>query len=141
MKRAEDFINKRKEPMSGRYLLYNWRESPESNEDKKLIRYYFDIVDDKFREQKILRIFDEIQNYSFVSFNFEQIGGDYEGKVGSTGLRYLTRVYDSLVSPHVVELAIRKVFPGRNKKDENLYDRVKRGTSLEKYLEGRHFNN
>jgi hypothetical protein len=141
MKSAEDFLKKRNEPMSGRYFLYNWIISPESTEDKPLVRYYFDVVDDKFRTQKILRVLDEVQKSSWLNFNFEQIGGDYEGKVGATKFRYLARVYDSTVSPKIVEGAIKRVFPNRNKKDENLYDRVKSGTSLEKYLEGRHFNN
>jgi hypothetical protein len=56
-------ISKKKGVSSkARYLRYNWRESSEDLGDLSLTKYYFDAIDNKFREQKIERILDNLQN-------------------------------------------------------------------------------
>ena len=118
---------------NSRSLRYNWRISPESSEDFKKIRYYLDVVDDKFREEKIKRIFDKVQKKSIINFNFEIINS-LEGKVEGTDFRYLCEIYDSACSPKLVEKSIKEVFGKNCVKDPELYDRIKEGTSLEAYL-------
>jgi len=120
-----------------RHIRYNWKLSPESSEDLQKVRYYFDIVDDKFREEKIKRIIDKVQGKSIIHFNFEKIQS-FEGKVSETDFRYLCEVYDSKCSPKIVLSAIKDVFGDNYVRDTNLYDRTKKGTSLEAYLEGFH---
>ena len=120
-----------------RHLRYNWRISPESSEDLQKVRHYFDVIDDKFREEKIKRILSRVQEKSIINFNFEKIQS-LQGKVSETDLRYLCEVYDSTCSPKIVLSAIKDVFGDNYVKDVNLYDRVKKGDSLEAYLEGFH---
>lgn len=121
-----------------RHLRYNWKASPESSEDFQKVRYYFDIIDDKFREEKIKRIIDKVQGKSIIHFNFEKIQS-FEGKVSGTDFRYLCEVYDSTCSPKIVLSAIKDVFGGNYVRDADLYDRSKKGLSLETHLEGFHF--
>lgn len=113
-----------------RHFRLNWINSPD---DPEKIRYYFNIVDDKFREEKIKRILDEIQNQTIINFSFEEIQ-TLEGRVAGSDLRYLCKVYDANCSPKLVSVAIQKIFKSSVIKDSNLYDRVKPGTSLEQYL-------
>ena len=120
-----------------RHLRWNWRESPESSEDSKKVRYYFDVVDDKFREGKIFKILSELEKLSIINFSFDEIQR-LEGKVGNSKLKYLCKVYDSDCSPNLVGKAVKHIFGSNVVMDENLYDRVKSGTSLEKYLENLH---
>jgi muramoyltetrapeptide carboxypeptidase LdcA involved in peptidoglycan recycling len=123
-----------------KHLRFNWRESPESSEDLPLTRYYFDVVDNKFREQKIEQILGGVQNQTIINFKFNEITPSYEGKVEGTNLRYLCRVYDSNCSPELVKKSILEVFGNSYVVDKNLYDRSKKGTSLELYLSKLHSN-
>jgi hypothetical protein len=120
-----------------RHLRYHWVNSPESSEDLQKVRYFFDIVDDKFREEKIKRILDKVQKKSIINFTFERIQL-LEGKVNETDFRYLCEVYDSVCSPKLVEQSIKEIFGKNCVKDSQLYDRTKKGTSLEAYLEELH---
>ena len=113
-----------------RHLRWNWIISPE---DSEKIRYYFNVVDDKFREEKIKQILDKIQGGTIINFNFEGIQ-TLEGKVKGTNFRYLCRIYDSICSSSLASSAVQKVFGKSVVKDPNLYDRTKSGTSLEDYL-------
>jgi len=122
---------------NSRHLRYNWKVSPESSEDFQKVRYYFDIIDDKFREEKIKRIIDKVQGKSIINFNFEKIQS-FEGKVSGTDFRYLCEIYDSKCSPKIVLSAIKDVFGNNYVKDADLYDRSKKGVSLEAYLERFH---
>lgn len=127
-----------------RHLRYNCVKSPESSEDNELFRHFFDIVDDKFRKDKIMKIFDYVQDLSIISFNFRKVDleGDWlEGKVSGTKFRYLCEAYDSNCSPEFVKRALLKAFPNSLVRDVNLYERVKKGTSLDKYLLSLHANN
>ena len=77
------------------------------------------------------------QEKSIINFTFERIQ-ILEGKVSGTDFRYLCEVYDSVCSPKLVEQSIKEVFGKNCVKDPELYDRVKKGTSLEAYLEQLH---
>jgi hypothetical protein len=120
-----------------RHLRYNWINSPDSSEDVRKVRYYFDVIDDKFREEKINRILDKVQAKSIINFTFEGIQ-ILRGKVSKTDLRYLCKVYDSVCSPKLVEQSIKELFGKNCVKDPELYDRIKKGSSLETYLEELH---
>jgi hypothetical protein len=120
-----------------RHIIYNWKLSPDSSEDSQKVRYYFDVIDDKFREDKINRIFDRVQEKSIINFNFEKIQS-FQGKVSNTDFRYLCEVYDSNCSPKIVLSAIKDVFGENYVRDTNLYDRIKKGDSLEAHLERFH---
>lgn len=120
-----------------RHLRYNWRISPDSSEDFPKVRYWFDIIDDKFREEKIKRVLDRVQEKTIINFNFENIQ-HLEGKVIGTDFRYLCEIYDSNCSPKLVLFAIKDVFGKNYVRDTNLYDRIKKGESLEAYLEKLH---
>lgn len=123
---------------NSRHLRFNWTNSPESSQDSEKLRFYFDIVDDKFREEKIKRILDEVQELSIINFSFEEAYKPIEGSIPGTGLKYLCKIYDSNCSSKLVRQAIRKVFGDNWIRDPDLYDRIKEGTSLEKYLESIH---
>jgi hypothetical protein len=120
-----------------RHIRYNWRISPESSEDLQKVRHYLDVIDDKFREEKIKRVLDRVQEKTIINFNFEKIQS-LQGKVSGTDLRYLCEVYDSTCSPKIVLSVIKDVFGDNYVKDADLYDRVKKGDSLEAYLERFH---
>jgi len=120
-----------------RHIRYNWIKSPESSEDFQKVRYYFDIVDDKFRGEKIKRILDKVQEKSIINFTFERIQL-LAGKVSGTDFRYLCEVYDSACSPKLVEQSIKEIFGKNCVKDLELYDRIKKGSSLDAYLEELH---
>jgi len=103
------------------------------------IRYYFCVADNKFREQKIKKILDNILSLTIINFSFEEIfspdGKVLEGEVKATPNRYLCKIYDSSCHPDLVKTAINKTFKKNIVKDPNLYDRIKSRTSLEQYLE------
>jgi len=120
-----------------RHIRYNWRVSPESSEDFQKVRYYFDVIDNKFREEKIKRILNKVQEKSIIHFNFEKIQS-LEGKVSKTDLRYLCEIYDSTCSPKLVLESIKEVFEDNYVRDSELYDRIKKGESLKAYLEKIH---
>lgn len=121
-----------------RHIRWNWRESPESSEDKRKTRYFFDNVDDKFREEKIKRVLGYVNSLTTINFSFEQIGVDLEGKVENTKFRYLCKVYDSDCAPNLIQKALTKVFGNSVVNDPNLYERIKGKNLLEKYLESIH---
>ena len=118
---------------NSKHIRWNWRESPESIEGFRKSRYYFCVADNKFREEKIKRILDTILSLTIINFHFQEFPS-LEGKVEGTPNRYLCKIYDSSCHPDLVQTAVHKVFKNVVK-DSNLYERSKKNTSLEKYLE------
>lgn len=113
---------------SDRHIRYNWRESPESTEDNRLLRYYFIIQDDKDREGKLQKILENFQDKSIINYFFNPIES-FEGKSVGTDYRYLFSSFDSN-APYTF-LSFEKV--SKNfKRDFDLRERVK--GSLEDYV-------
>jgi len=113
-----------------RHFRWNWRQSID---DPEKIDYYFVIVDDKNRKAKIEEIINKV-NSGAINFSFEEISLPLQGKVGGTSLKYLCKIYESKCGVNLVNEVILKIFKDSVIKDNNLYDRVKTGTSLELYL-------
>jgi hypothetical protein len=121
---------------NSRHARINWEICPDSSEDKALIRYYIVVVDNKYREDKIKKVLNFIQEKSIINFSFEEDYGNLglEGKVEGTDFRYLCKIYNSKCTSKYFIDAVRKVFGERWVRDRDLYIRVKPGTSLENYL-------
>ena len=125
---------KKKSLKGKKCLRWNYVDAPDNCEGKKRIRCFFDIVDNKFRQEKIKDILHTANSRSIINFNFEEAMMPLEGKIVGTEFRYLCKIYDINCTPKYIEEAISKLFGDASIRDKNLYERTKEGTSLEKYL-------
>ncbi|MCA9487879.1 MAG: hypothetical protein KC516_02870 [Nanoarchaeota archaeon] len=111
-----------------RHIRWNWEQSPD---DSEMVRYHFVVVDDKDRDGKIAKIMHNALKKSIVSYPFNPIREDLEGRVGNSGLRYLFETYDTKYSSEFMDPS--KIFE-RVVKDPNLKERVRKGFSVEDYV-------
>lgn len=91
-------INK-KISLRERHIRWNWEKSPDNPD---MTRYFFVIVDDKGRDQKLEKILSNFRKKTIINHPFEFIRKS-EGQVVNSGLRYLFAIYDSGYSPNLID--------------------------------------
>jgi len=100
-------------PKKSRHVRWNWEDSPDS---PGLTRLHFIVVDDKERENKMVKILDSISGKVSTSYPFDKINSQ-KGKVKGSKFHYLFESYDTLYASSLVDLNL-------------LFDSVKRDSSL-----------
>ena len=110
------------------HTRYNIEKSPDNPE---MVRLHLVVVDDKDRDVKIAQILHNTLKRSIVSYPFEPIRQDIEGKVGDSGLRYLFETYDTKYSPEFIkpEEVSKNVV-----QDPRLKERKRKGFTIENYV-------
>ena len=110
-------------PNNIRHIRWNWEMSPDNFE---MARYHFVIVDDKNRRQILEKIIEPLTQYgSIIKIR------NNEGSVANSKCRYLLYSFDINQKPELLNFAeLGKPV----KKDPNLKERIKKGTSIEDYV-------
>ena len=101
----------------------------EVSDDNMRVRYHFVIVDNKGREQIRDGIFNQIQKAGMAV----ELLRETEGSVRDSRLKYLLVTFDTYLAPREIDwtkIRLPKV------PDDRLYERKKKGTSLEAYVMG-----
>lgn len=109
-----------------RHIRWNWEVSPDN---QKLARYHFVVVDDKNRDMKMNSLIEKISRAGIINSPVSLIRTRI-GNVEGCDLKYFFQSYDS-------ELRIGN-FVGIHKpikRDPELKERVKKGLSIEQYVE------
>jgi len=111
--------------VESRHILWNWQQSPDSPD---LARYHVIVVDDKKRDATLEGIFQQIQT---AGFSVEKIRRA-EGNVGNSKLKYLFVSFDTPARIDIIDWTkIGKIA----KQDTDLYERKRKGFSIESYVE------
>lgn len=106
------------------HVRWNWEKSLEGEK----VRYFFVVVGERRDREKNLNGFlGGLNNYGGAIENIREDSG----KVFGTKFRYDFNVFDSRASPEMIEwddLSIPYL------RDKNLYERIKKGYSVENYV-------
>ena len=127
-KKISKIIKTQKFKFRERHVRWNWEKSPASTEDRKFVRYHFVVVDDRFRENKLIQIISNFQNKTIMNYPFDEVR-KVEGKFANTNFRYLFVSYDTEYSPKLLNF---KKVSENIKRDSDLKER-KIG-SIESYI-------
>ena len=129
IKKLKKTMELKKFAFKERHVRYNWQISPETYEDRKLLRYHFVIADDRFLDEKPSEIIENFQNKSIINFSFEEVRR-IRGKFKNTELDYLLVSYDTNATPKFLDF---KGISNNILKDNNLVER--KVLSIEDYVQ------
>ncbi len=103
------------------HIRWDFEKSPNSSEDRGLVRYHFVVVDNRNLQEKMKKILNKIQRKSIKNFPFDKVdesSGIVDGS--EKDLEYLYRCYDTEYTPHYVDFS---GISNKIKKDSKLLGR------------------